>query len=192
MAALMALQVAIQSARTASAQQSTIQTQSDQARTKQTQTDQGAEVPTDQHPNRARSDASDLNLKRFKASELVGMNVRGKSGDDEIGEISDLMIATDGTVEYAAVSFGGFLGLGDKLFAVPFEGMEFVRERGEAETVYARIDVTEDQLRNRAGFNQDRWPQVADESFLPVERRPARQAERPVTPPPSRDTNLPR
>jgi hypothetical protein len=186
-AVIVAAQLAIHSTRDAKAQQSTIQTNAEQR-----QTDRPAQVPTTQHPNQARSDASDLNLKRFKASELVGMNVRAKSGGDEIGEIKDLMIGSDGAVIYAAVSFGGFLGLGEKLFAVPFEGIEFVREGGDTDNIYARIDVREDQLRNRPGFNADRWPQEADESFLPAGTRPARQAERPVVPPRQSNTNLPR
>jgi hypothetical protein len=98
----------------------------------------------------------------FKASELVGMNVRGKTGDDEIGEINDLMIHRDGRVIYAAVSFGGFLGIGDKLFAVPFEAIEFVRD---GDNVYARLDVTEQTLEQKEGFNQDKWPEKPSKEF---------------------------
>jgi hypothetical protein len=94
-----------------------------------------------------------------KASELVGMNVRGVDGDDNIGSINDLVIGRDGRVKYAAVSFGGFLGMGDKLFAVPFESIDFVKTDDDA---FARIDVTEETLKEKKGFNQENWPEKAD------------------------------
>ena len=111
----------------------------------------------------------------FKSSELVGMNVRGKTGDEEIGEINDLMIHRDGQVIYAAVSFGGFLGIGDKLFAVPFEAIEFVRDEDD---IYARLDVTEQTLEQKEGFNQDNWPEKPNKEFR--SHTTHRQVERPV------------
>jgi sporulation protein YlmC with PRC-barrel domain len=100
--------------------------------------------------------------KTCKASELIGMNVRGVNGDDNIGSVNDLVLGHDGRVKYAAVSFGGFLGMGDKLFAVPFEAIDFVKTDDDA---YARIDVTEETLKEKKGFNQDNWPNDADSTF---------------------------
>lgn len=105
---------------------------------------------------------SDLGEKRCKASSLIGMNVRGLSGDDDIGAIRDLVIAQDGRIEYVAVSFGGILGMGDKMFAVPFEAIDFVKTDSDA---YARIDVKEETLKQKQGFDQDTWPAEADHSF---------------------------
>jgi sporulation protein YlmC with PRC-barrel domain len=111
-----------------------------------------------------------------KASELIGMNLRGKTGDDNIGSINDLVIDhNDGRVKYAAVSFGGFLGMGDKLFAVPLEAIDFVKTDSDA---YARIDVSEATLKDKQGFNQDNWPDEADASFA---GRVERHVERPAT-----------
>ncbi len=90
------------------------------------------------------------------------MNVRGLSGDDDIGSIHDLVIAQDGRIEYVAVSFGGLLGVGDKLFAVPFEAIDFVKTDSDA---YAQIDAKEETLKQKQGFNQDTWPAEADRSF---------------------------
>ncbi len=90
------------------------------------------------------------------------MNVRGVDGDESIGSINDLVIGQDGQVKYAAVSFGGFLGMGDKLFAVPFGAIDWVKTDDDA---YARIDVTEETLKEKKGFNQDNWPEDADSSF---------------------------
>src|SRR5215471_13787953 len=58
----------------------------------------------------------------MKASELIGQKVY-TSDNQEKGKIKDLMLSPDGRVEYAAVSFGGFAGIGDKLFAVPLDAI---------------------------------------------------------------------
>lgn len=97
-----------------------------------------------------------------KASEMIGMNVRGLEGEDNIGSINDLVIDHGGRVAYVAVAFGGFLGMGDKLFAVPCEAIDFVKTDDDA---YARIDVTEQTLKDKKGFNQDNWPTEADRTF---------------------------
>jgi hypothetical protein len=112
----------------------------------------------------------------LKASEVIGMNVRGESGDDDIGSIDDLMIHRDGRVSYAAVSFGGFLGVGDKMFAVPWEAIEFVTTDDGDD--YARINVTEERLKQMEGFDQENWPETPNKAFLGGEA--LRQAERPV------------
>lgn len=102
-----------------------------------------------------------------KASDLIGMNVRSAGGDDNVGSINDLMIDHRGQVKYVAVSFGGFLGMGDKLFAVPMEAIEFVKVGdGDDADVYARIDVSEQTLKDRQGFDQDNWPSEADRGFV--------------------------
>jgi len=139
--------------------------QTDQLQTTETR-EYGEDTTTDQA----------MHAKGHKASELIGLNVRGQSGDDDIGSINDLMIGHDGKVVYAAVSFGGFLGLGDKLFAVPFEAIEVVKTEDD---LYARIDVTEETLKNMEGFDQDNWPAKANRTF--VGQAEHRQADRPDT-----------
>jgi hypothetical protein len=99
----------------------------------------------------------------WKASELIGLNVY-TTGDEEKGEIEDLLIGPDGNIKYAAVSFGGFLGIGDKLFAVPMDAIQLQRKDGEAN--FARINVTEESIKGRHGFDQDHWPAEADNGFM--------------------------
>src|SRR5262245_21409012 len=66
---------------------------------------------------RRRADPGDLQVVR--ASEIIGTSVKNKAEED-LGSINDLVIdPVDGQIAYAAVSMGGFLGVGDKLFAVP-------------------------------------------------------------------------
>jgi hypothetical protein len=78
--------------------------------------------------------------------------------------------------------------MGDKLFAVPLDAMSFEKstERGQDEA-FARIDVTEQTLRNKKGFDQDNWPEHADGGFLTSgsQHQAEHQAERPTSPPAS-------
>jgi hypothetical protein len=61
------------------------------------------------------------------ASTIEGTPVQNQAGED-LGEINELMIDLEkGRIAYAVLSFGGFLGLGDKLFALPLGGPDDVR-----------------------------------------------------------------
>ena len=132
---------------------------------------------TDRDVNRTHRDMNHAH-NTCKASDVdgIGMNVRGLNGEDNIGSINDLVIGHDGRVEFAAVSFGGFLGIGDKLFTMPFESIDFVKTDDDA---YAHRRATEETLKEKKGFNQDDWP-----SQTPIARSrvptapPGRDAER--------------
>jgi sporulation protein YlmC with PRC-barrel domain len=108
----------------------------------------------------------------FRASALIGMNVQNAEGK-ELGEIHDLTInGNTGEVQYAAVSFGGFAGIGDKLFAVPWESMQLKRV-GEAEDDkwVAVMDVTKEMLEASKGFDKENWPESADDRTFPLAKR---------------------
>jgi hypothetical protein len=172
-ATVAALFVAADRDRNATAQEAAVQNESDRQ--------QDPNVQGQNRAGRPATNQSARSMPKFRASALIGMNVRGRSGDDDIGEIKDIAIGQDGTVAYVAVSFGGFLGLGDKMFAVPFEAVELIREDPDDpndDDHFARIAVTEEQLRSKRGFNEENWPEEADESFLQSSR--TRQVERPA------------
>ena len=99
----------------------------------------------------------------WKASGLMGLSVL-TTGDEEKGKIKDLMISPDGRVEYAAVSFGGFLGIGDKLFAVPLDAIHL--EWKDNKISHARVDVTEESIKQRKGFDENHWPEQGDRGFI--------------------------
>jgi hypothetical protein len=98
-----------------------------------------------------------------KASELIGLGVRA-SGDAEKGKIKDLMIGADGRVEYAAISFGGFMGMGDKLFAVPMDAIHLEWKNNKIS--HAQVDVTEESLKQRKGFDSNHWPEQGEREFM--------------------------
>jgi PRC-barrel domain len=99
----------------------------------------------------------------WKASELIGASVHTPNNEEK-GKIKDLMLSGDGRVEYAAVSFGGFLGMGNKLFAVPLDAIHI--EWKDNKVNYATVDVSEDSIKQRQGFDEKNWPEHADRGFL--------------------------
>ncbi len=96
----------------------------------------------------------------LSASTITGDKVRNRAGED-LGTIEEIMLdVTSGEVAYAVISFGGFLGLGDKLFAVPWNSLELNAEAHEF-----LLDVDKNTLENAPGFDKDNWPDFADQSF---------------------------
>ena len=59
----------------------------------------------------------------YRASKIIGSNVVN-GANEKIGTVDDLLVGRDDSVFYAIVSVGGFLGMGTKLVAVPFETLK--------------------------------------------------------------------
>jgi len=95
----------------------------------------------------------------FRSSSVVGSNVKDLAGKDA-GKIEDLLLNHEGDVAYAIVSFGGFLGIGDKLFAVPWNAVIVDREK---RTVH--IDVKKETLERSPSFAPDKWPDPNDRQW---------------------------
>lgn len=101
-------------------------------------------------------------LKRYviSATTIIGDTVRNAAGED-LGEIEELMIDLDhNRVAYAVVSFGGFLGIGDKFFAVPMGSLAL-----DAPNHEFILDASREMLENAPGFDKDDWPDVADHGW---------------------------
>ena len=96
----------------------------------------------------------------LSASSLDNDTVKNPQGED-LGNVKDIMINTEtGEVQYYVLSFGGFLGMGDKLFAIP---PQMIKVDTEQECLVMNVD--KEQLKNAPGFDDDNWPNMADESF---------------------------
>jgi sporulation protein YlmC with PRC-barrel domain len=118
-----------------------------------------ASAATAQEPSSKKAGANVKVEKVFRASTIKGMGVYNLAGD-KVGTIDDLVIDVEkGQVVYAALSVGGFLGVGDKLFAIRWR--EFTLEMGE-DGKFFRVDVTKEKLKAAKGFDKDAWPNVAD------------------------------
>ncbi|MDD2464040.1 MAG: PRC-barrel domain-containing protein [Desulfobulbus sp.] len=91
------------------------------------------------------------------AKALIGYDVRTHKGED-IGDIKDIMLdVRSGMVRYAVLAFGGFIGMGEKFFAVPWIALTL-------DTTNKRfiLNVEKEHLAKVPGFDKDRWPDGAD------------------------------
>jgi sporulation protein YlmC with PRC-barrel domain len=96
----------------------------------------------------------------MSASTLTGDKVVNSAGED-LGKIQDIMLDTPtGRVAYAVLSFGGFLGMGDKLFAIPWDKLSL----DEANKQFV-LNIDKTKLQQAPGFDKDNWPDMADPSW---------------------------
>jgi len=94
------------------------------------------------------------------AISLTKDTVRNRNGDD-VGSLIEVMIdIPTGRVAYAVLSFGGFLGIGNKLFAIPWEILAVDEDRQ-----CLVLDLDKQTLANAPGFDKDHWPDMADRSW---------------------------
>ncbi len=92
------------------------------------------------------------------ASKIIGETVVNRQGED-VGKIHELVIdARKNRVAYAVLSFGGFMGMGNKLFAMPWEAFEF-----SATEHKLILNVEKEKLKTAPGFEKgDKWPDFSD------------------------------
>ncbi len=92
---------------------------------------------------------------------LMDYSVRNPRGED-LGTIKDVMIdINEGCIAYAALSFGGVMGFGDKLFAIPWEALQY----NPSDDTFT-LDVTKERLENAPGFDKNHWPTTAERGWL--------------------------
>jgi sporulation protein YlmC with PRC-barrel domain len=100
-----------------------------------------------------------------RASQLIGMSIQNPQGKN-VGQINDLVVDTmTGKIRYAAVTYGGFLGIGNKMFAVPFEAFKTKVDPNDNDETVLMLDVTQQQLEGSVGFDESSWPDFADVKF---------------------------
>jgi sporulation protein YlmC with PRC-barrel domain len=94
------------------------------------------------------------------ADTLIGDHVHNLK-NEHLGEIKEIMLdMRTGKIAYAVMSSGGVLGIGEKLFAVPWEALTL-------DTVNKRFTMNMDkaQIENAPGFDTDHWPNMANQQW---------------------------
>ena len=94
------------------------------------------------------------------AETLLGNDVYNKQ-DEDLGDVKEIMLDVhNGKVSYAVLSYGGVLGFGEKLFAVPWDALKL-------DTVNKRfvLDINKERLADAPGFDKDDWPDMADQTW---------------------------
>ncbi|MBX9792329.1 MAG: PRC-barrel domain-containing protein [Pirellulales bacterium] len=124
--------------------------------------------------------------RHYRLSTLTGMQVRNPNGE-ELGKIEDYVVDMEtGRISYVALSFGGFLGIGDKLFAMPFSALTLQRDADE--NYFFVLALSKQSLEKAPGFDKEHWPNVADPKWSAEidqyyrEHLPRKVSQRPAEP----------
>jgi sporulation protein YlmC with PRC-barrel domain len=92
----------------------------------------------------------------FSVSTLTGHKVQNTAGED-LGKIEDLVLDEDsGRVLYVVLSFGGFLGMGNRLIAIPWKRL---RQQGDHKGFILNID--KETLEHAPSFDKEHWPDMS-------------------------------
>lgn len=103
------------------------------------------------------------NPRVISATTIIGDRIRNEAGED-LGELKEVMLDVNGgQIAYAVLAFGGFLGLGEKLFAIPWQAL-----RLDAHSHSFILSVDQETLEDAPGFDNDNWPETTevDDSWL--------------------------
>jgi sporulation protein YlmC with PRC-barrel domain len=91
----------------------------------------------------------------LSAHTLIGDKVLNFQNED-VGKVEEIMIdINSGRVAYVVVSFGGILGIGSKLFAVPWSAI-----RVDTDRKCFVMDASKELLEKAPGFDKDNWPET--------------------------------
>jgi len=94
------------------------------------------------------------------ASTLTGDSMQNSSGEF-LKKVDEIMIdIASGKVAYAVLSFGGFLGMGEKLFALPWSTL-----RVDEDQKHFILDIDKTKLENAPGFDKAHWPDMLDTTW---------------------------
>lgn len=99
-----------------------------------------------------------------RVSRIIGTDVRTKTGE-KIGEIKDVVVDDKGSIRLAIVSTGGYLGVGERLHAVPWDAMTLGPKDDRV------VDIDKAHLREAPGFTSRSWPNLGDERWMADNRR---------------------
>ena len=129
-------------------------TQANLSGTEQSDRNSGAQIIDDGH----KSNGPGPNV--MEAATLTGDRVVNAAGEG-VGKIEAIMLdVTSGRIAYAVLSFGGFLGMGTKLFALPWGALTL-----DAIEKRFILDASKEKLENAEGFDKDHWPSMADPAW---------------------------
>ena len=90
------------------------------------------------------------NAKVMTASDFIGKRVYTKAGED-IGEVNDLIVTDNGSVQAVILGVGGFLGIGEKDVAVTMQAIEMQQDDNGTKLV---VDASKDQLTSAPGYDR--------------------------------------
>ncbi len=94
------------------------------------------------------------------ATSIIGDRVENMDGQ-ALGRIKDIMLdVQNGSIVYVVLEYGGFMGMGEKLFAIPFADLA-LDQTGQK----FRLDVSRERLDQAPGFDKSHWPETNSHSY---------------------------
>ncbi|AEB28603.1 PRC-barrel domain-containing protein [Francisella hispaniensis] len=91
----------------------------------------------------------------LSATTIIGDDVVNYDGEN-LGKVKEIMLDTNtGEVAYVVVSFEGFLGMGDKLFAVPLKAFEI-----DTANKQFKLNKSKEELKNAPKLDKNNWPET--------------------------------
>jgi sporulation protein YlmC with PRC-barrel domain len=94
------------------------------------------------------------------ADTLTGDEVYNRQ-EEHLGEIKTIMLdVPSGRIAYAVLAAGGFLGMGKRLFAIPWSALTL-----DVDKECFVLDANKERLENAPGFDDDNWPSMADSTW---------------------------
>ena len=97
----------------------------------------------------------------LSASSIIGDDVTNRQ-EEKLGSIDEIMLDSEtGEIRYAVLSAGGFLGIGEKFFAIPWQALHL--DKTEHRFL---LDVDAERLKHAPGFDKDNWPDMADPTWI--------------------------
>lgn len=92
------------------------------------------------------------------AADTLESNEVVSSDGENVGKIKHIMLdVLSGRIAYAVLSSGGFLGIGDKLLAIPWGALTL-----NTDNKSFVLSVPASEVKDAPGFDKDQWPAMAD------------------------------
>jgi sporulation protein YlmC with PRC-barrel domain len=103
----------------------------------------------------------DQQRRDMRLSQLIGMDVRDAQGEN-LGDINDVIVDLDqNRAMYAVIGFGGFLGMGERLFAFPLHAFQMPLDQEDRLV----LNVSRERLKDSPGFDRNAWPDWNDTAY---------------------------
>jgi len=94
------------------------------------------------------------------ASSIIGDKVYNPQ-DEKLGSVKDVMLdIQNGRIEYVVIELGGFLGVGEKFFAIPFSLLKL-----DPRNQRFILNQEKSTLEVAPGFDKDHWPETNTHMF---------------------------
>jgi len=87
----------------------------------------------------------------WRTSKLIGSKVQNKAGE-AIGDINEIILASDGSAAAAVIGVGGFLGMGEHQVAVQFKSLKIDRDSKGNDVI--TLDTTKDALKGAPAWTR--------------------------------------